>query len=1003
MPVKPLRGGGSGQDVKTGAFTDLANCSACGLFERCHRPKIPGRGFGLRPDVAFVGEAPGGEEDLKGKPFVGAAGQVAEKALRACGIDTDRVWFTNVVKCRPPNNRTPSPKEVQACRPAILAELAFLKPKVVVLAGKTAYQSIFKGSISDARGKWFEKEGTYYVPTWHPARILREKQYYPELLADLRLAKKIMEAGKPVLTFPPVHLCKTIEEVRSEMSRMLVTAKEVAFDFEATGLHPENPEFQVLTCSFSYGDGFGIPFDDKPSTLFVVPLFHQGSPLSPEEREEAVEWIRRFLGEEKIAKIVQNAPYEYQTALASFGCGIAGRIWDTLGLHQLYDELSAQSLEYFSWQFTPLGGYKSLAEDHLKGLKRSERRYGDIPLVTFKKVVDEEATKKLQAEYLALRTAYDEEATARAEKLSILAFKRALKKAGEGAALGIGREKYKAVLEKALLSKKRPRDPGPVLIDTDEVVGGLAIYNGVDSAVTRFLKTIFLASVKKKRTLSIYEDSLEPALHVFSKMMSRGAKVDRVFLTAAQLHLEREIERQERRLLARKELSKVAAEFNWASTQQVGKLLFEDLKYRLPISEEDKKNLPEVEWGIKRTPTGQYVVDEEVLGQLAKKYRGIPAILQKMRGLEKTRGVVAAFLSGKANKEAHLQASGRVHTTYLLSRVKTGRLSSKEPNLQNLPHSPSRMEATEEEIGKLVEAYGEEELGKIGWKKKDKDRNGGEDMLLSEDVGCDFVLRADGNIYKSIFLKKAFVPSWDGGYLIGADYSGVELRVLASVSRCRQLIEDLTTGGGDVHRMTASTIFGVPPEKVPDDMRQQAKKSLFSILYGKGIRGNAEDLGISEAQSRRISSGIFTRYPEVSLAIEDCHRNLMDNGLVRDVNSRVRHFPGVYSGEQEKIAAAKREAFNFLIQGPAGRLTTDALVRIWNFLETNGYQSRPCLTVHDSIDVDTHPEEKDVVIPVVRQIMESPVVDWLLVPLKVDMTIGKSWGSSTKIKPQTSG
>jgi DNA polymerase I-like protein with 3'-5' exonuclease and polymerase domains len=654
---------------------------------------------------------------------------------------------------------------------------------VIIVAGETALHATIRGKLREVRGRWFEREGLLYVATHHPARLLREPALQPEFNEDLKLARLIASYGKPQLVLPKVRTLVTIEQVRESMGRLLATPAKVAFDFETTGLRPEKPDFQVLTCAFSYGEGFGPPVDELPFETFTIPLYHSGSPLNPQEREEALDWVRKFLRSEDHEKIFHNATFEYQVAL-SLGVEVKGRIWDTMLLHHQVEELLPHNLDSLSWRFTPWKGYKVLAEEELQGIPRAQRQYGNIPLVTFEKEIDEETTRVATVEYEAELSQYWENTRTQAEAKAGRVLKQTLKKTGdEEQAKTVAQAAAAAIYAAAEKSKKLPKAPAPIFKNTEKVRGGLALYNGTDSHVTRYLERVLKKRVDLAGTTPVYETVLESAIPVFSKMMARGVKVDRLFLTSAQEHLERAIEHLERELGNREELADWP-EFNWRSPKQLAELLFDRMKLKLPVDKSAEFFKSRVGEGkgpvlteeqkaqnLKITESGQRSTDDEVLRKLARRYRGVPALILQMRELGKAKGTyVDAYLDNKPGKEAHLQADERVHTSYLLGQTATGRLSSRDPNLQNIPHSPILLKVTKAELDHLLETVGAEALHAFGWKIPDKDRNKGENQECHNGRGCDYIINAKGELKKSIFLKKAFIPTWEGGCMVDADY-----------------------------------------------------------------------------------------------------------------------------------------------------------------------------------------------------------------------------------------
>lgn len=178
---------------------EIAACEKCGLCRHIHH-KVPGQGDG-NADLMFIGEGPGADEDLQGLAFVGAAGQVLTKMIAAIGMAREQVYICNVVKCRPPQNRVPAPEEAAACLPYLRAQFALVKPKVIVLLGATAARAVLgdQARITRDRGHWVERKGVWFMPTYHPAALLRDETKKRDAWHDLQAVKaKLAEVGSVI-------------------------------------------------------------------------------------------------------------------------------------------------------------------------------------------------------------------------------------------------------------------------------------------------------------------------------------------------------------------------------------------------------------------------------------------------------------------------------------------------------------------------------------------------------------------------------------------------------------------------------------------------------------------------------------------------------------------------------------------------------------------------------------------------------------------------------------
>jgi len=428
-------------------------------------------------------------------------------------------------------------------------------------------------------------------------------------------------------------------------------------------------------------------------------------------------------------------------------------------------------------------------------------------------------------------------------------------------------------------------------------------YAAEDADVTLRLHQFLKPRLLAEKMVEVYETLERPLVPVIVAMERAGLKVDRPFLQALSEDFGRRLADLEAEVIA---LNGGEA-FNLASPQQLGKVLFETL------------NLP----GGKKTKTGQWATGADILEELAPLHP-LPARLLDWRQLAKLKSTYTDALVAQINP-----ATGRVHTSFSLAATTTGRLSSSDPNLQNIPIR------TEE--GRKI--------------------------------------------------RRAFIAE-PGFCLISADYSQIELRLVAHVAG----IEGLRTAfaeGRDIHAITASQVFGVPLEEVDSALRRRAKAINFGIIYGISPFGLAAQLGIPQGEAKAYIEAYFGRYPEIRAFMEQTKEEARTHGFVRTPFGRKVFTPGIKDKNGAARAFAERAAINGPIQGGAADIIKRAMVRLPAALAGAGLTARLLLQVHDELVLEAPEAEAEATIAVVRRVMEGAAQ--LSVPLLVEAAAAPSW------------
>lgn len=437
-------------------------------------------------------------------------------------------------------------------------------------------------------------------------------------------------------------------------------------------------------------------------------------------------------------------------------------------------------------------------------------------------------------------------------------------------------------------------------------------YRAVDGEAGASRAVALLQEYKKQRErmerdglLRLMEEVEMPLVRVLADMERHGVLVDVASLQGVRADMERRAAELEEAVYA-----KAGTRFNISSPKQVGEVLFGD--GGLHLLEKPK-----------RTKTGQYVTNEETLQGLRKEFPIVDNILRH-RALRKLLGTYVDALPRLVRED-----TGHVHTTFNQCGTVTGRLSSSDPNLQNIP-----------------------------------------------------VRSEDGRE-----IRKAIVPE-PGEWLLAADYSQVELRIMAAMSGDENMIAAFQAGE-DVHRMTAARIYNVLPELVSSDQRRHAKTANFGILYGITAFGLSQQLGIGRGEAQQLIDGYFTAFPSVADYIEQQVAIARERGYATTLYGRRRYLPDITSANGTVRKFAERNAVNAPVQGTAADIMKRAMVGVWRGLRAGGYGARLLLQVHDELVLTVPASEREAVGHLVRREMEGAAQ--LAVPLVADLGWGRNW------------
>lgn len=457
---------------------------------------------------------------------------------------------------------------------------------------------------------------------------------------------------------------------------------------------------------------------------------------------------------------------------------------------------------------------------------------------------------------------------------------------------------YQCIPITALIGKKGKNQKSMADLPPEDVVD----YACEDADVTLRLADVLLPKLAEEGLDGLFRDIEMPLLSVLMHMEMEGVALDTNHLSQFSATLADQLDALQKSIQGH-----AGIPFNVDSPKQLGEVLFEHLD--IPAK-------------VKKTKTGQYPTSEAVLSKLKDKHPIVAEVLE-YRKLKKLRSTYVEPLPALI-----LEETGRVHTTYMQVVAATGRLSSKDPNLQNIP--------------------------------------------IRTEQGRE--------------IRKAFVPRDSDHVLVAADYSQVELRIAAAMSKEQGLIEAFQKGE-DIHAATAAKVFGVALEDVTREQRSQAKAVNFGILYGQGAFGLAETLGISRKEAKSIIDAYHTQFSGLEAFTQTCVAKARESGMAKTLLGRRRPLADIHSNNAVVRAFAERNAVNTPIQGSAADIIKVAMIDVAK--EMQGMKSRLIMQVHDELVVDAAVGELDEVKALLVRCMERAVK--LEVPLEVDVSHGQNW------------
>lgn len=459
---------------------------------------------------------------------------------------------------------------------------------------------------------------------------------------------------------------------------------------------------------------------------------------------------------------------------------------------------------------------------------------------------------------------------------------------------------YKPVSIESLIGKKGKNQGSMRDVDPSEV----ANYAAEDADITLRLKNIFEPKLEEIGVRTLFDEVEMPLIEVLSAMEMEGINLDKASLADFSKELETDIS-----LLSKEIIDLAGTEFNIDSPKQLGDVLFEVLKI------DDK---------AKKTRTGQYSTSEDTLSKIKDKHDIVPKVLE-YRSLKKLKSTYVDSLPELINPKTE-----RIHTNYMQTVAATGRLSSNQPNLQNIP------------------------------------------------------IRTE----KGREIRKAFIPRSKDYKLLAADYSQIELRIIAALSKDKGMIEAFKEGH-DIHSATAAKVFEVPIEQVDREMRSKAKMVNFGIIYGISAFGLSQRLNIKRSEAKEIIDSYFEKYPGIKSYMDNSIDFARKNGYVETILKRKRYLKDINGRNAVMRGFAERNAINAPIQGSAADVIKIAMINIHEEFQKQNFKSKMLLQVHDELVFDAHISELDLIQPIIKSKMEEAIE--LEVQLLVEMDAADNW------------
>lgn len=861
--------------------------------------------------IFIVGESPGETEDTEGEPFVGPSGKILWDALHKMGLADHEIYIQNAVRCLPTMANGSSGKTgikmIRACAPFLLADIENEQPDAILLLGAKAMQAVLKKSgMTTNRGTVFQyKVGDREVPLvvgYHPANVLYDRNMKPAFEQDIRFFRDVVlgKQKKTILDKMKLVLNPSAAFIQMFYNKAVTKGKPVAVDFETNTLQPLSREGFIALC---------VSFSDGVNT-FVTELDEAGLGENSVRRDppdpEAFKWIRALLEDKEVGLLGHSIKYDQHVAEARYGITMRNIVGDTLLLHrQLKPIQGSHNLGSVATEVLGVGNYKRETEEFGDG-ESDSNKFADMPfsLLAERNGADTFCTWHIHDRLLRKldRETHDDE--------PVWNF------SGLGKMIS-ARDVYLKVSMPLSLVFQRMESYG---IRVDEPYRkGLA--DKLEQEAFQALDSVrAIGPVKSWHLMKWHE--------VRDDLLLRAKDNNRIKVSPDRMIRE-----------------KTKLMFNPNSRDQIADMLFGMAGFRIPIPHD---------WP--RTPTGKIQITMDLMRELA--HREFPAIgdfCEQCIGYQHAINMRSTFVVGL---DPFIDKRGILHGSFNVSLAETGRNSSSNPNLQNIP--------TDEEGGSR--------------------------------------------------FRKQLIPRLDHSFVDG-DYSQIELRVMAAYSGDKNLI-GVFNMGGDFHEETARFVFKLGKSApVTKDQRRIAKTVNFGIAYGESAKSLAENIDVSIEEAQSFIDVYFERFPDLANWIAHTQAFAQDCGYVYTMFGKKRLLGNAMiknaRGEDwKRLGHAMRQATNTPVQGSASDVTSVALIRLDQEYEATRRISKGVIvprlisTVHDSIITECRTVDVPLVEKIKRRVMETaylPFIGPMLegVPIVVDIEVTeRSWGELRKYKEE---
>lgn len=842
-----------------------------------------------------VQESPYEHENRKQTYMAGKAGRQFTTALSEVGIDVDDIYYTSVVKCSTPEDRLPLKDEIEACEDYLWAEIDVVKPEIIIPTGNVSLKVIANlTAITKHRGRLVEtKDGLKVFPMIHPNMCLKQPKYLDMFAEDMITLESILNGTKVegrISVGKERLYCEDLGSIREELTRLNSLPSGSKIVVDLEGVKA-NPYVKTVEAKKTTIENYPNSLKPKLSAIGFSDRSGYGCSMPLYHRESPLTYEEAGIVVKMLRHFLQRVDIEFVAHNSKF---------EIKWLRQYLDIF----VENLVWD-TMLMHYLGVTEEkphNLKDLAWLETDmggYDDALDETKPKGLDEGNYDLIPWDVLKVYLADDCDVTYRLlEKYEPMIMED---------------ETKKAIWQEIMV-------PGYLAIHEME-------HNGV------YVDTEHLSRLEEAypREIQRIEDKLREYPEVVTMERERKERwAERCSIGKIKKAERTEEQHSKFKKYEKYNPKKGGDTVNLGSNAQLGELLFERMGLHTVVL----------------TDKGAYSTSEESLIYMKDQSDIIPLLLE----YKKVKHLYSNFVSGM---KFHLDENNFIHPNYNLHGTVTGRLSSSDPNAQQLPR----------------QVY---------------------DPLLFQ----------YWNDIKTLFTSRY----GDDGVIVQFDYSQLELRILAVMTGDETLI-DLYKSGADLHRAVAADSFGVSVEEVTKEQRTAAKKIQFGIVYQESAKGLSEDLraegiDMSEEQCQRFIDRYFRRFPKVQKWIKNIKKFAKKNKYVSSALGRIRHLDAIHSTDKSVANEAERQAVNAPIQSTGSDCTLMSMIEIDRWLRETNKKTKMCITVHDSIVFDTHKSEFSEVAHKIRHVMEnlSEYNDLFKflgdVPIVSEMEIGYAYGES---------